>query len=612
MNKTGLIANETIAKTVFKASRMLETNRWQHVNRAFICKSISELMHEVLITPKILRSQNNITRFELLTDQEDTSYEFSGFHKAMDYWSIDAGSIKKLKKGVEINEFNAMDFYIELQQTIGIPSSNLTHFLEEVYKGLYADCFIAAKEKLTADALADTSYQQLEKQMEGHPWLIMNKGRIGFNYTDYTQYAPEVGNAVKLLWLAVSRNMAIFTCMDHLSYDELISTELDEEAISHFNETLLLSGLNPVDYFYMPVHDWQWNNKLVFLFSNEIALKNIVPITYSDDTYYAQQSIRTFFNATHPEKHYVKTSLSILNTTLYRGLSPDKLKVAPMMAHWVSAIIQNDDYLKQTGFVLLNEVATISYAHPHFKQIKGVPYQYNEMLGAIWRESVIKYTREGEKPITMASLLYIDDHKKPLLASFIEKSGLSIKHWIEAYLKAYFQPLIHCFYRHQLFFCPHGENTLLLLQNYIPTRMVLKDFVEEVQVAPEVYHATTMNIRKILYEIPEEDVTLFIFTDIFDGFFRYLSSVLSTHLNYDEQDFWKQVANIINNYQLKFPDLSERYKKYDLFAPDFKRFCLNRFRLVTSGYSDSSESPALSPFAGIIENPISRYKRKYQ
>jgi siderophore synthetase component len=160
-----------------------------------------------------------------------------------------------------------------------------------------------------------------------------------------------------------------------------------------------------------------------------------------------------------------------------------------------------------------------------------------------------------------------------------------------------------------MFFVPHGENVILLLKDHVPARMVLKDFVEEVQLAPDAYHETAPEIRKVLYEIPQEDVTLFIFTDIFDGFFRYLSALLSSYLIYDEQLFWKQVADVINDYQQEFPDLHERYQKYDLFAGDFKRFCLNRFRLVTSGYQESADAPAVPPFAGTLENPIAMYKR---
>ncbi len=609
MNKTDFIAEERVAASINKASNILQPNRWKKVNLNFICKSLSELMHELLITPVAIRKKEGYTHFELTADNKSICYHFNGIHQSMDYWIIDKQTLRKTENGAEANELNAIDFFIELQHTIGITSNNLTRFIEEIYKGLYADCFILAKTKLSADELADASYQQLEQQMDGHPWLLMNKGRMGFSHSDYLQYAPEAGKPLKLLWLAVSRSSSNFNCMNNFSYDQLITEELGEESIHEFNEFLCLNELAPADYFLMPVHEWQWNNKLVFMFAGEIASKHIVPVGFSSDSYFAQQSIRTFFNVNHPERCYVKTALSILNTTLYRGLSPDKLKVAPMMAQWVSTIMENDEFLKKTGFVLLNEMATLSYVHPHYKQIQGVPYQYKEMLGVIWRESVMKYVKENEKPISMAGLLYIDTNNKPLLLSLIEKSGIDTAQWINAYLHAYLQPVLHCFYRHQLFFVPHGENVILLLRDHVPVRIILKDFVEEVQLAPEAYGQVRKEIREILFEIPEDHVTLFIFTDIFDGFFRYLSSILSTYLDYQEQLFWKQVAEIITDYQQQFPDLSSIYKRYDLFAPYFQRFCLNRFRLVTAGYQENADAPAVAPFAGVLENPITAYKK---
>lgn len=178
MNKTGLITNESIAKHVFNASRVLETDVWLTINRVFICKSLSELMHEMLIAPVVLKKEGNTTHFELSTDDASIAYQFSGVHKAMDYWVIDEASIKKVSKDKSDQHLNGISFFIELQETIGITSYNLTRFIEEVYKGLYADCYLYKKGKLSADELADASYQQIEQQMEGHPWLIMNKGRI--------------------------------------------------------------------------------------------------------------------------------------------------------------------------------------------------------------------------------------------------------------------------------------------------------------------------------------------------------------------------------------------------------------------------------------------------
>ena len=597
---------QRLAQHIYKSAAVLDTLSWEKVNRKFICKSITELMHEVLIKPLLIKTVNDINFFELTTDIPTVKYYFKAVSKSLDHWQVFPESVSKIAEGKEM-KLNGLDFFMEMQHIIGIKPHTFAHFLEEIHRTLYADCFIEKKFKLYSDELADADYQQIERQMTGHPWLIMNKGRIGFNYDDYIHYAPEAQSSTKLLWIAVHHAYAAFNSIARLSYAHLIETELGTELMNEFNEIIYLKGLDVNDYYLMPVHEWQWNNKLIFLFASEIAEKRIIPMAFGNDEYNPQQSIRTLYNKTMPQKYYVKTALTILNTTLYRGLSPAKLKVAPMIATWVEKKLEKDPFLEACGFTLLNEVATISYTHPYFNNIKEAPYQYTEMLGVIWRESITSKLVPKEKPVTMAALLYIDAAGKPLIQSFIQKSGLSVEKWIAAYLSAYFNPLLHCFYKHQMFFLPHGENTIVVLKDYVPVRIVLKDFVEEIQLAPDAYRATADHIRNILYEIPEEDVTLFVFVDIFVGVFRYLSALLSTHLGYKEELFWQQVAAVINDYQQQFPELETFYKRYNLFVPEFRRFCLNRFRLVTFGYGESSSIPSAPPYAGLIKNPISAF-----
>ena len=48
----------------------------------------------------------------------------------------------------------------------------------------------------------------------------------------------------------------------------------------------------------------------------------LVPLGEVDVVHRAQQSIRTFFNQSRPERHYVKTALAIQNMGFLRGLSP--------------------------------------------------------------------------------------------------------------------------------------------------------------------------------------------------------------------------------------------------------------------------------------------------
>ena len=56
--------------------------------------------------------------------------------------------------------------------------------------------------------------------------------------------------------------------------------------------------------------------------------------------YLPQQSIRTLADADHPERHHLKLALSILNTSVYRGLPRDRTLAAPALSAWLTARVR--------------------------------------------------------------------------------------------------------------------------------------------------------------------------------------------------------------------------------------------------------------------------------
>lgn len=577
---------------------------WDKVNLNYIVKSIAELMHEKLAEPKVIRTQENgITQFRLDTDQDTIYYTFTGSLRSLDYWHIDKYSVQKFvnERNVPVNDAPA--FYLELQHTFGIKPFTLAHFIEETLNTLYADAYIHQKGRLGASELADADYQTIEHQMDGHPWATINKGRIGFNHADQGRYAPEAAQKVQLAWLAVHHSRAQFKSVDTLSVFSFYTEELGLKQQYDFNQNLLQKGLQPDDYFFIPVHEWQWNNKIVLQLAHDIANNLIVPVGIGKDEYMCQNSIRTFFNVSQPQKHYVKTAISILNTSIFRGLSPKKLAIAPKVTQWAKDLLRDDQYLKNTGVVLLGEVATVAYTHPQYSQIEGSPYQYQEFLGAIWRESAENYLQKNENIMTMASLLYVDDQGKSMVGALIEKSGLSASAWLSAYLKAYLKPVLRIFYQHAFFFSPHGENTILVMENHVPKRIIIKDFVEEIVLTNESKATLPNELVSVLREIDDELAPLFILSGIFDALFRYLGNIFHTYVGLAEEDFWKQVADTIIEFQEENPELGLKFEKFDLFVPEFTRVCINRVRLLTHGYSESTDVP-IPELVGTLSNPI--------
>jgi siderophore synthetase component len=600
MNLKPLISTASLDKTI-----------WQKVNNRLLAKSIAELMHEQVAQPGIVaEAEDGKTHFLLSTDEADVYYTFTGYKRQLDYWHIEPASIQRHCNSQPALAIDAPLFFIELQATFGINSFTLAHYVEELLHTLYADAFIHTRGRLTAGNLAASNYQVVEHQMDGHPWVIVNKSRLGFNCDDHKQYAPEAGKPVQLLWLAAHKSRAAFRSLDHIEESSFFEQELSAETIGSFEKALTDQGVNAADYTFIPVHPWQWSNKLLIQYANDIAGKLLIPLGLGEDRYLPQQSIRTFYNTSHPHKHYVKTAISILSTGNIRGLSPKQMAIAPRVTHWVMNMLQEDEYLQSLGLVLLGEVATVSYTHPYYHTIVDPPYQYKEFLGVLWRESAEKYLQPGERIITMASLLYVDDEGNSLVGELAKRSGLSMEAWLQAYLQAYLKPLLQIYYQHSICVTPHGENIILVVKNDVPVRIIIKDFVDDIVLTEEAKEKLPKELAAgMIVSSNKDNVPLFILLGVFDAFFRYLSNVLHTYDSYDEHAFWQQVYDVIVEYQSAQPALAQKFEKYNLFAPEFKRFYINSVRLLGNAYEEKT-SFAIPGKGGTLQNPLASIKRQ--
>ncbi|KIO78391.1 IucA/IucC family protein [Pedobacter lusitanus] len=581
---------------------------WEKVNLNLFAKTLTELMHEHVALPLITgKDEDGLIHFRLNTDHENIYYTFSGYPRMLDYWHVLKPSIKKHENGKERPATDVSAFFVEVQETFGLNSFTLAHYIEEILHTLYADAFMLSKGRIAVGTLADADYQTIEHQMEGHPWIIVNKGRLDFNHTDYLNYAPEANKNIKLLWIAVHKSRAAFKAVEEINEKDFFEAELGKETVAAFKNVLSAKNADPADYLFLPVHEWQWNNKLLILFASDIANQLLIPLASGDDIYSPQQSIRTFFNLSHPDKHYVKTAISILNTGTVRGLPPKQLAIAPRLTAWLKHILLGDQYLQDLGLILLGEVATIGYLHPDYTEIKDPPFQYNEYLGALWRESPGKFLKPGERLMTMAALLYVDDSGKSLVAELIEKSGLKAGEWLMSYLNAYLRPILHIYYQHAVCVNPHGENVILVMENYVPVRIVLKDFAGDILLNEEAQAKLPKDFSEnmILSSNPES-VPLVILIGVFEAYFRYLGDIFETTTGYDEKSFWRSVYNVIQTYQDEHPELNAKFERYNLFVPHFKRLNINSQRLF-NGYKETTGF-ARSFKSGELGNPLTQFR----
>lgn len=579
---------------------------WARANRLLVRKALAEFSHERLLTP-----EPDGDRHVVRSDDGTVEYRFAARVLTLDHWHIDADSITRHHAGAEL-PLDAVDLIIELRGTLGLSDAILPVYLEEISSTLSGTAYKLTAEPVTAAQLAGAGFQAIETGMtEGHPCFVANNGRLGFGVREYHAYAPEAAAPVRLMWLAAHRDHSTFTCSQDTDYDRLVRAELGDATLTRFADTLAALGLDLADHHLIPVHPWQWWNKLSVTFAAEIACRRLVPLGPGDDEYLAQQSIRTFFNTSDPSRHYVKTALSVLNMGFMRGLSAAYMEATPAINDWLADLIARDDILKATRLTIIRERAAVGYHHRQYEAATDRYSPYRKMLAALWRESPVPSLEPGERLATMASLLHTDREGRSLAAALIERSGLDPQEWLRRYLHAYLTPLLHSLYAYDLVFMPHGENVILVLgADSTVERAIFKDIAEEIAVLdPDA--ALPPAVRRIRADVPEEEKILAIFTDVFDCFFRFLGAILATEDVLDEDTFWRTVADCVSDYQRSAPHLAEKFQRYDIFTPEFALSCLNRLQLRNNQQMvDLADPSAALQFVGTLKNPLAPFARR--
>jgi siderophore synthetase component len=551
--------------------------------RHLVAKAIAEFAHERLVVP-----EPDGDRWVLTTPAGDTTYSFAAQRLALDHWAIDAATLTRVVKD-EPAPLDVQHLVVELADLLGIPDPLLPTYLEELAATLASACWKLTHSTLTVTDLLDADYQDVEAAMtEGHPGFVANNGRVGFGADDFAAYAPETGSTVRLHWLAARREHTL------LSGDGSVQDA----------EMLTAAGLDPDDYHLVPVHPWQWRNKIAVTFAPDLARRDLVHLGEGPDDYRAQQSIRTFFNTTDPAKPYVKTALSIQNMGFMRGLSPRYMAATPAINDCVASVVGADETLQACGFSVLREIASVGYTGDAYHRVAGrSPYQ--KMIAALWRESPVPSLADGERLMTMAALLHRDAHGRSLAGGLVKASGLDAATWVRRYLDAYLRPVVHCLLAHDLAFMPHGENLVLVLRDHVPVRAIMKDIGEEVAVM-SAERPLPDDVERIRVDIDPDVKALALHTDVFDGVLRHLAAILHTDGVLGERVFWAEVRDCVQRHEDEHPELATAAAAYDLRRPAFRHSCLNRLQLRnTLEMVDLADQAESLIYAGTLDNPIS-------
>ncbi|WPO66040.1 acinetoferrin biosynthesis protein AcbC [Acinetobacter haemolyticus] len=585
------------------ATLKINQQQWRAAGQRLIEMAIAEFLYEEIIEVKALSAG----RYRL--DLGNRQYEFQGHQYLLGHWNIQEASVRDVTHSQENDQpaWNLHEFIVAMSDSSNVKPFTKAYLIKEMNNTWLAEAHLFNETRLPSIAVLTEPHYKVEGMLRGHPWLIMSKGRMGFGYDDYLSAAPELSAEVKVLWLAVHRDLAEYRSTEDWSACGLYQHEFDANELQQFINILQEKNLDPQNYFLIPVHAWQWHQWLVPTYANEIVDQKIIELNISQDSYVPMQSIRTLCNTSNLQRHYIKLPVSIFNTAVYRGLPSKRNLAAPAVTAWLKRIHQQDQDLQNTGVIFLGEVATLTIHQPCFDRIDGAPYQFKELFGCLWRESVDRYVDPSHQVLSQAALLHRDISGQSILSVLIQASGLSPLDWLAQFAQVSMSPLLLCLYRYGLAFSPHGENTMLVHENGVPKAMVLKDFIDDINLVDEDFPelAQLPSEADLLLRHEATDLSHFIFTGLFMVHYRYICNVfLQDYPEYSELDFWQTISNTIVEFNQKHPELAERADKFAMLRPNYTKICLNRVRLFTTSYNDEAERP-VPVFLDPIANPVS-------
>ncbi|SIO35675.1 IucA/IucC family siderophore biosynthesis protein [Salinivibrio sp. ES.052] len=570
----------------------MQGNYWQAANQKLIAKAISELHFENAITVSHLEGRQFRLRLP------DAEWLFSGTMSLWGMVMVESGSVSR----GDNRQPELISLVMDLQAVIEMVPLHLGGFIEELQETLAEEQqHLAMLNAMPAEQLVVLSEIDRQPYLDAHPKFLANKGRLGWGQQERQQYAPEYGNAFALHYIAVHRE-----CAQHGFRHGLEQVALLTDTLSLASYDALMTRLpadKHDDYLIMAVHPWQMQRYIYSQYASLLASGDMIDLGTSTEQWRPQQSIRTLSRADGQGKYDVKTALTILNTSCYRGVPGSFIAHGPVLSNWLSACVSQDALLSRLGMHVQQEVAGVYCPQPYQAQIDSC-YKYHEMLGCVWRERAESLLPSHQRPMSMATLMQAGGDGVSCVEALITRTALTPNEWLQRLFDHVVVPLYHLLCQYGIGLVAHGQNITVVLEDDIPVGCMIKDFHGDLRFVDQPFpelDSLDKSVRAAIKHLPPHYLVHDLYTGHFVTTLRFISPWFVS-LGVGEVEFYRQLGDTLHAYQQAHTQLSERFSLFDVLSETKEKICINRVRF-NIGYDDSNERP-LPMFGEPIANPL--------
>lgn len=431
----------------------------------------------------------------------------------------------------------------------------------------------------------DATYDDVETwTVAGHLYHPCYKSRLGFDRDDNHRYGPEFGTTVRPLWLALPRDETERTAVAGLDPDAFLRDELGAAGERFRRRLAGREGQERRDdgggsrdrpgaaggHVLVPVHPWQWRERLAARLSGPVAEGRVVVLGEGDDDYRPQQSIRTLANATHPGRSTLKLPLGIVTTSTGRTLAPHTLRNGPRITDWLRGILRDDPVLRDELRVgLLGEDLSVAHLGPR----PLLPTGPDGALGCLWRQSVPAQLEPGERAVPFTTLVQRGPDGTPFVRPWVEAWG--VERWTGRLLEVAVAPVVRLLQTHGIALEAHAQNLILVHRGGLPERVIVRDLHDGIRFSrrhlrdpdrvPELAATPEAHLRVNRNSFIETDDPAAVRDFVHDAFFfvnlAEVAFVLADDFGLEERRFWAGARAVAERHRGPLADA------LDLLAP---------------------------------------------
>ncbi|MGH3904621.1 MAG: IucA/IucC family protein [Pseudonocardiaceae bacterium] len=566
----------TTLSTAQLIERALRAPQFEQVRRRLLRQLLESLLYEGVLA---VRSADDGRCAVDGTDENDNpvSYMFTAVRRhGFDRVRLGPEPILRCAFGGRAEAESATRLLCDVRNELDTDPARVAMFARELEETLAKDALAQYARAGRGETLRGAEYDMLESAItDGHLYHPTYKSRIGFDLEDNLAWGPEFARAIRPLWLAARHAAATVTVSSTLSETAFLREQLGAGVVEAFHQQILRAGADPVDYTFLPVHPWQWRERVSRDFAVGLRSRDLIVLGEDPHAHLAQQSLRTLACRDVPTRAYLKLSLSIVNTSTSRVLAPYTVANAPRISDWLREVLAGDAYLRdELQLILLGEVMGVAVdPAPIAELVREDTYG---ALACIWRESLHTYLTPDEQAVPFNGLTARELDGTPLVDPWVRAFG--VRRWVEELVVVSVLPLVHLLQRHGIALEAHAQNMVLVHSAGRPQRLAVKDFHDGVRFSrahladpgrcPELAGTPTHHPNRNSF-VETDDLNLvtdFLLDALFFINLGELAMLLADCYGFDEQEFWAVVRSAIQTYQQRFPELADRFALFDVFT----------------------------------------------